>query len=60
MKISIDVVFISREGKVVKIYRSMKPWKMTWVYFNSNRVLEVKAGSLPLHLKEGDWLEINV
>ena len=58
MRYSLDIVFIGKGNKVVKIIRDLKPWRMTWIYFRSHKTLEVPAGKLPLDLKEGDTLEV--
>ena len=58
MKFSIDAVFLDKEGKVVKILRDLKPWRMSWYYPGAKQVLELKAGDLPSTIKEGDMLEL--
>ena len=54
----IDVVFLDGGNKVIKIYRSMSPWRHTWFHFNARRVLELPAGILPNDVDEGDTLEV--
>lgn len=58
MRYSLDVVFIGKKNNVVKIIRNLKPWRMTWLYFRSHKVLELPSGKLPADLKEGDILEV--
>lgn len=58
MRFPIDVVFLDGKNKIIKVYRHMKPWRHTWFYFNSTRVLEVPAGKFPQQIKEGDILEV--
>ncbi len=58
MFFSIDVIFMDGSNRILKIYRSMAPWRHTWWYFNSKRVLELPAGQLPSEIKEGDILEV--
>lgn len=58
MRYSLDIVFIGKGNKAVKIIRDLKPWRMTWIYFRAYKTLEVPAGKLPLDLKEGDTLEV--
>lgn len=58
MNFPIDVVFMDKSNKIIKIYRHLKPWRHTWFHFNSTRVLEVPAGQIPSELKEGDVLEV--
>ncbi len=54
----LDMAFLTADGKVVKILRSVGPWRHTWFYRGTRQVLEVPAGTLPVDLKEGDSLEI--
>lgn len=58
MSFPIDVVFMDKANRVIKIYRGMRPWRHTWFHFNSTRVLEVPAGQIPGTLREGDVLEV--
>lgn len=58
MFFSIDVVFMNKENKIIKIYRNMAPWRHSWFYFNSRRVLELPAGKLPKDITEGEVLEV--
>lgn len=57
MNFDLDVVFLNKKNHVVKIIRHLKPWRMTRPYFKASQVLELKAGTLALDLKEGDQLE---
>lgn len=58
MFFSIDVVFMDGANRIVKIYRNMSPWRHTWFYFNSRRVLELPAGKFPADIREGEVLEV--
>lgn len=58
MRYSLDVVFINKDNRVVKIIRDLKPWRMTGLYFEAKKTLELPAGKLPLDLKVGDLLEV--
>jgi uncharacterized membrane protein (UPF0127 family) len=58
MRYPLDIVFMSRKGKVIKIIRNMQPWRMTWIYFSADIVLELPAGKLPLEIKEGQLMEV--
>jgi len=60
MRMDIDVIFLSRENSIIKIIYGMKPWRVSSFYFDAQKVLEVKAGSLPMNLKIGEKLEIYV
>jgi uncharacterized protein len=58
MRFNLDVVFLRKDGLVVKIFRNLKPWRMTWIYFQADHVLELPSGKLPLEVKEGEFLEV--
>ncbi len=58
MRFSLDVVFLSNKGLVVKIIRDLKPWRLTWIYLKADQVLELPTGKLPPDLKEGQVLEV--
>lgn len=47
MNYSIDVLFLSKDFKCVKVIYDLAPWKMTWMYFRASHVLEMKAGTMP-------------
>ena len=59
MRFPIDVVFISKDDVVVKIIRSMAPWKMSWIYLKARKTLELPSGSLPMSVTEGTQLEVS-
>ncbi len=44
MKFAIDAIFLDREGKILCIYESIQPWRMTPVVRGSRAVLEIQAG----------------
>ena len=58
MFFSLDMVFLSADNRVIKILRGVKPWRHTWFYGKTRKVLEVPAGVVPSTLKEGDTLTI--
>jgi uncharacterized membrane protein (UPF0127 family) len=58
MKYDIDVLFLDKNNKVVKVFRSLRPWRMTRIYFTVSSVLEFKGGSLSSKIQEGDQLEV--
>lgn len=58
VRFPIDVIFLDRENKIVKIIRNFKPWRFSWIYFRSRRVLELNGGSLAKNIEEGDQLEV--
>ena len=54
----IDVLFLDSEMNIVRIYRSLFPWRLTRIVWKSVQVLELKAGTLPEKIKIGDRLEL--
>ena len=57
MKFHIDVVFLSRDKRVLKIRRDMKKWRMA-VCFGARSVLELPAGRCAaMQTQVGDQLE---
>lgn len=55
---SLDIIFIDKENKVVKIVRDFKPWRFSWIYFSARKVLEMPAGALLDNIEVGDELEV--
>ena len=56
MRFSIDVVFVSRAGKVLKTSPVVPPWRMR-VAFGAFAVIELPAGTIARsHTKAGDGL----
>jgi uncharacterized membrane protein (UPF0127 family) len=53
MAYPIDVIFLDKSEKVIKIIRNLKPWRMTSMYWKASKVLELKAGTIPHELHEG-------
>ena len=58
MNYPIDVIFLSKENIVVKIFRNLKPWRMTLMYFKASKCLEFMGGTLCENVVVGDKLEI--
>jgi uncharacterized membrane protein (UPF0127 family) len=58
MFFDLDIVFLTKENKVIKILRNVKPWRHTWFYPKTRKALEMPSGNLPYDLREGDILEI--
>lgn len=52
MNYPIDVLFLDKENKIVKIYKNMVPWRMTGFCFRAEKVIELKGNSLPEKIKE--------
>lgn len=58
MRFPMDAAFLDSEDRIVKILRSMAPWRFSWLYWRACRVLELPAGALPPEIREGDRLEV--
>jgi uncharacterized protein len=58
MRFDLDVVFLTKDYKVVRIIRGLKPWRITRFHFRAKYTLELPSGSLPVELTVGDCLEV--
>ncbi len=58
MNFPLDLVFLDKEYRIVKLIKNIKPWRHTRFYFKARHTLEVPVGKLPDSLKEGDVLEV--
>ena len=58
VRFPIDVIFLNNDFKVIKIVRSFKPWRFSWIYFKATKVLELPDGKIPQDVREGDYLEV--
>ncbi|MDG5788476.1 DUF192 domain-containing protein [Evansella sp. AB-P1] len=57
MYITIDVVFIDNENKVVKVKESLKPWKFVLPVKHAKAAVELPVGTIKeYNLKVGDKL----
>ena len=45
MRFAIDIVFLGRGGKVVKVNRNLKPWRVSSMVFGARVALELQAGA---------------
>lgn len=45
MKFAIDIVFLGRGGRVLKISRNLRPWRVSAIVFGARRALELEAGA---------------
>lgn len=57
MRYPLDIIFLDKNFNVVKVLYGLAPWRMTWIYFKSCQVLEMKAGTLKKNLNPGEQLE---
>ncbi|MEO2073796.1 MAG: DUF192 domain-containing protein [Bacillus sp. (in: firmicutes)] len=61
MKFEIDAVFLSKEGRIVKIVERLKPWKFVKPIQNAYSVVELPSGEASnLGLKPGEKIILNV
>jgi uncharacterized membrane protein (UPF0127 family) len=58
MQFAIDVVFVSRNGRVVKTVRDLGPWRIA-AALRAAAAIELPAGTLArVHLRRGDVLRV--
>lgn len=55
MRFSLDVLFVNKNLKVIKIIKNLKPWSCTSFYTKADSVFEFNAGELN-NIKVGDQL----
>lgn len=59
MRFSIDAAFLDRQGRVIALYDSLKPWRLSGIHFRAAGVLEARAGAfLAAGVQKGEVLEI--
>lgn len=59
MKFSIDVMFLDKKCKVVKVDRDVKPWRLSSCLFGAYMVIEFNSGTVKNNLiKSGDSIKI--
>ena len=59
MSFPIDVVFASAQNQVVGLKESIRPWRMSAVYFSASFVIELPAGTIrETHTAVGDFLTL--
>jgi len=57
MGFAIDAVFLDGENRVVKVYPSLQPWRISSVHWRAKSVLEIPAGCCARQgLQAGDLL----
>jgi uncharacterized membrane protein (UPF0127 family) len=58
MKFAIDVLFLDRGLRVVRVLEGLKPWRLSPWVFRAHSVLELAGGSLQGSTRVGDSLEM--
>ncbi|HMQ11673.1 MAG TPA: DUF192 domain-containing protein [Oligoflexia bacterium] len=57
MRFSIDVVFLNKHNTIVRLYKNLKPFRLTRIVSNAHSVLEMSQGCIDKHqLNLGDQL----
>ena len=57
MRFAIDIVFIGRGDRVIRINRRLKPWQVSSIVFGARRALELSAGAVDESLTQvGDQI----
>lgn len=60
MSFALDILFVNKDSKVVKAISSIKPFRITGVYFSSSFAIELPAGTIhATGTTIGDTLLIN-
>lgn len=59
MRFPIDAVFVDGDGRIVRIYASIKPWRVTGFVRKAKACLELPPGTCAQHgLAAGDVLQL--
>jgi uncharacterized membrane protein (UPF0127 family) len=59
MRMSVDAVFLDKDGVVLRIYPSLRPWRVTRVVRKAKSCIELPAGTLAAAgVKIGDQLSL--
>ena len=53
MRFSIDVLFLDKEGKIVRVIENMNPWRLSPIVCHAVQTLEMPAGTLCGRVKAG-------
>ncbi|MBI5240483.1 MAG: DUF192 domain-containing protein [Elusimicrobia bacterium] len=59
MRFAIDVLFLDRSLRVVRVLEGLKPWRVSPWVFRAHSVLEFAGGTLRGSVGTGDQLEIS-
>ena len=60
MRLPLDVVFLSREHRVVRLVEGLRPWwGVVWFVPGARSALELPVGTIARsRLRRGEWLEL--
>ncbi len=57
MRFPIDVLFVDKNKKIVKVISALKPFRISPIYFHASLVIELPTGTIQSQsIKEGDML----
>ena len=56
MRFDIDVIFLDKHNRVVAVVENLRPWRMSKLYAQVRRTLELPGGSLKGSVRVGDEL----
>jgi hypothetical protein len=60
MRFAIDVLFLDKDGRVVRAIPRLKPWRATRVYLSARSALELWVGAIEqTGTKVGDVIEFS-
>ena len=58
MKIIIHVFFVDRSNRIIKIYKNLRPWRITPIFLDSKKVIEIPSSRNISSVQKGDIVEI--
>jgi len=59
MRFPIDAVFVDGDGRIVRLYEAIRPWRVTRIVRRAKAVLELPAGTVRTHrLNVGDMITL--
>jgi uncharacterized membrane protein (UPF0127 family) len=59
MRMPIDVLYVDKQGQVVKVLESLRPWRLGPISFKTDWVLELPVGTIErTGTRVGDRLEL--
>lgn len=59
MLFSIDLIFVDKDNKVIKIMQNLNPNRITGIYWDSRRVIELPSGSIKINdIQLADHLQL--
>lgn len=59
MSFAIDAVFLDREGRVLRVVRNLRPWRVSPWVLGARGVLELPSGRCAGRVEAGDVLEFS-